>query len=842
MGTSSDCNDPNGPVRTIQTGIELTQQNGDEVVVADGSYVGPDNRNLTFTEFSPGLPRLITVRSENGPNKCTINCQNKGRGFNFDHVHVGNIGRSAVVQGFTVKRGSSAEGGGFLISQTSPTIRNCIITDNHASLNGGGIFAVKFANPLIEDCVIDANEAGLDGGGIYLAPGPFATSVTALVTDCTIQSNTARRGGGIYVVGTSSAHIKRCTIMNNTASHREGGGITLEHDANVWIVNCFIAGNQAPNSDGGGIALLTSQPAGSPIMEPHVVNVVVTGNTAIRGAGVYMRLVVRDSPPGGVFVNTTIFGNTASSEGGAVRRDTNSATEVASLDNVIVWGNFPTQTQISTDDPSKLTVCYSDIQGGWSGPGHNNIDADPLFVDPVGPDLIPGTADDDFRLSDGSPCIDAARDSLVPNDQTDLDEDVDTGERTPLDLDLFARFADDPATMDTGVEDSPECVVVDMGAYEFQVECTTDEECGDGFQCNGVEICVNGLCEAGVIIDCNENCVRDICDFFFRTSFDRNNNGIPDECECSDATILVASPPDGTLDARRPHPPNDNSLAAREGIGSPNTYTGGPEPITINLGVTGVALLACWDLCETGIEQMEGGSLDSNRIIGVTEVSTGEYEILLERPISAGHWTTITYLGDSTESSVVSYASLPADSNATGVSNGVDITDFLDCCISGLCMPPHGIYSCDIDHSGAAGLPDVLELIDLLNGIELFIPWDGVALPNNDCPEEPEEEELCESAQQELATSGGGALSTGALNQQHFADRFVAYLSTGTLADAVTEQDFRLILEALTRWAVDHFSREERETLASRLQDPSLSLENPTAAQMIPDTVAALLK
>ena len=97
------------------------------------------------------------------------------------------------------------------------------------------------------------------------------------------------------------------------------------------------------------------------------------------------------------------------------------------------------------------------------------------------------------------------------------------------------------------------------------------------------------------------------------------------------------------------------------------------------------------------------------------------------------------------------------------------------------------------------------------------------------------------SSQQELTTSSGGALSAAALNQ-HFADRFVAYLSTRTLADAVTEQDFRLILEALTRWAVDHFSREERETLASRLQDPSLSFESPTAAQMIPDIAAALLK
>ena len=46
-----------------------------------------------------------------------------------------------------------------------------------------------------------------------------------------------------------------------------------------------------------------------------------------------------------------------------------------------------------------------------------------------------------------------------------MDADGDTAELTPLDLDGNPRFADDPATTDTGCF-SPG--VVDMGAYEFQ--------------------------------------------------------------------------------------------------------------------------------------------------------------------------------------------------------------------------------------------------------------------------------------------------------------------------------------------------------------------------------------
>ena len=40
------------------------------------------------------------------------------------------------------------------------------------------------------------------------------------------------------------------------------------------------------------------------------------------------------------------------------------------------------------------------MQGGFEGTG--NIDADPLFADPDGPDNIAGTADDDYHLTEGS--------------------------------------------------------------------------------------------------------------------------------------------------------------------------------------------------------------------------------------------------------------------------------------------------------------------------------------------------------------------------------------------------------------------------------------------------------
>ena len=334
-----------GDYPTIQAGINAAQD-GDEVVVADGTYTGPGNRNVVFAG------KAITLRSENGPTNCIIDCESLGRGFIFYELDT----PATVVDGFTITNGLGHPGGAiYAYYFSSPTITNCIITGNTGDAGGGG--------------------------GIYCAMC-FAT-----ITNTIITGNTAiGDGGGVY---------------------SDGGDPT--------ITNSLISGNTA-DSGGGGVSAYWGSPT--------ITNSTIVGNTAgIVAGGVY-------------------FGGETS----------------PTITNSIIWSNG--LEEIYVDESSTLVVSYSNVQGGWLGTA--NIDADPSFVNPI---------NDNYRLSSGSPGIDAGNNWGVPIDAKDYDQDGNTGELFPVDLDGNPRFNADKADFDPGCGVP---VVVDMGAYEYQFDPVED--------------------------------------------------------------------------------------------------------------------------------------------------------------------------------------------------------------------------------------------------------------------------------------------------------------------------------------------------------------------------------
>lgn len=200
-----------GPKKTIQAGIDASTDT-DTVQVADGTYTGDGNRDLTF------LCKAITLRSENGPENTIIDCEGTEsephRGFYF---YCGE-GPDSVVEGFTICNGYANSGGAIYCHGSSPTITGCIITDNTSAgpeptfHGGGGIYCYDSSSPRIESCTIAGNTAANEGGGVYCLILSDAT-----ITNCTIRDNTAGgAGGGIRCVY-SNAEITECSITGNVA-------------------------------------------------------------------------------------------------------------------------------------------------------------------------------------------------------------------------------------------------------------------------------------------------------------------------------------------------------------------------------------------------------------------------------------------------------------------------------------------------------------------------------------------------------------------------------------------------------------------------------------------------
>lgn len=309
----------------------------------------------------------------------------------------------------------------------------------------------NFGTPTVDSCTFTGNSGANVGGGLFYSCYQFEGGV--IITKCTFENNVATDqswgavgGGGLAILSSRETLIQDCSFSNNTAISSDtfavGGGLAME-GIDSSVVNCQFSGNSCISpigSAGGGI--------GAQWTNPQFINCLVAGNSADTGGGI-------NNTIGGTstYVDCTMTGNTATTLGGAVQSLSNCE---PLLTNCIMWDNGP--EPIVDEGEAVTTVNYSDIQGGWTGAGSNNIDADPMFVDP---------GSGDYRLSSGSPCIDAGHNWYVPVDAGDYDEDGILCELFPVDLDGNPRFNADEADFDPGCGIP---VVVDMGAYEYQFD------------------------------------------------------------------------------------------------------------------------------------------------------------------------------------------------------------------------------------------------------------------------------------------------------------------------------------------------------------------------------------
>ena len=235
---------------------------------------------------------------------------------------------TAVLDGFIITRGNADGnslagcGGGILITAGSPTLINCVFTNNSAFL-GGGAFSYGDSEPNLINCTFIANSAFAGAGFANYYGSPR-------LVNCTLRNNSASFGGGLCNYRDSdqmlAEHASRLNIPQD-ANHANTSQV---------LTNCIFSGNSAQY---GGAAYASTG---------TITYCTITGNKAhIRGGGIHSH--------DGSISNSIIWNNIAYDRASQLY-------DVSDITYSCVQGGSPGEGCISSDP------CFV-VPGYWNNHG-----------------------------------------------------------------------------------------------------------------------------------------------------------------------------------------------------------------------------------------------------------------------------------------------------------------------------------------------------------------------------------------------------------------------------------------------------------------------------------------
>ena len=271
-----------GAWNRLKTAIQ-TAEAGDTIVIngtIQATTTAGDNGAIPVT-------KSITIRGKSGNRDTDVLDANKG-GLGLDAHRIFKVTGAhtkLTLENITLKNGKAAGGGDdgmgggiFCKNIKELTIKNCVIMDCEADIEGGGICVAVSGGvntkAVITETIISRNTAGLRGGGIAFDPSNVTLYITGVLDSVTVENNSLTStatdpnfnngGAGIYFGGgyndSSKYTVKGCTISGNNAGGYNGGGAYIKTNTSGSVNGTLtltddarISGNTAKN--GGGIAV-----------------------------------------------------------------------------------------------------------------------------------------------------------------------------------------------------------------------------------------------------------------------------------------------------------------------------------------------------------------------------------------------------------------------------------------------------------------------------------------------------------------------------------------------------------------------------------------------------------
>jgi len=327
----------------IQDAVDYVHNPEDVIIIFPGTYTGPKNSNITVNH--PVNIRSIDPEDPYFVAATVIDCNgtelDQHRAFNINSTGYEEL----IIEGLTITNGFHDRGGAIYFCQNSNAqIRNCIITNNTATVSGGAIYCYESSTPTINNCDITSNTVlhGDSGGAIYsdrhsvvtiedcnltqnvvVNGGPengggavfCGDQSSQIIRNCTISKNIASNGGGICCYRDSNSVIEDSIIIANSASYADpcypssgpfkGGGIFCDEEAVLKIDNCVIAQNTTVgdyHDDGGGGLYCESH------NNTKITNSKINDNIAPKGGGIYC-----SADSNTIIINSMISNNQAKS-------------------------------------------------------------------------------------------------------------------------------------------------------------------------------------------------------------------------------------------------------------------------------------------------------------------------------------------------------------------------------------------------------------------------------------------------------------------------------------------------------------------------------------------------